>query len=195
MKKIITKKCTKCGKLKSTSKFYRDKNTANGLSYWCKTCQAAGQKKRYAELPEKARAKSAKWAAEHPEAVRASKAKHRKKHPEKNRAHARKWYAEHRDEINARKRNYRAEHLDDIRLLQRYNITSRDYDKLLAAQNGRCAICRKPPNGRRLSVDHDHVTGKVRGLLCQKCNAILGLADDSIAILIEATEYLNSKGV
>ena len=51
-------------------------------------------------------------------------------------------------------------------------LTEDDYAALLAAQDGRCAICRRPPKegGRRLSVDHDHATGAVRGLLCFRCN-------------------------
>lgn len=44
------------------------------------------------------------------------------------------------------------------------------YDKMLAAQGGKCAICKRPPKSRRLAVDHDHKTGKVRGLLCFRCN-------------------------
>src|SRR5437867_13162633 len=45
-----------------------------------------------------------------------------------------------------------------------------EYDALLAAQGGGCAICDRPPKTRRLDVDHDHRTGKVRGLLCHRCN-------------------------
>jgi hypothetical protein len=48
-----------------------------------------------------------------------------------------------------------------------------DYEALLAAQGGVCALCGKPPKTRRLSVDHDHKTGTVRGLLCFRCNRAL----------------------
>jgi hypothetical protein len=44
------------------------------------------------------------------------------------------------------------------------------YEQLLASQNGGCAICGNPPKTRRLSVDHNHRTGQVRGLLCFRCN-------------------------
>ena len=47
------------------------------------------------------------------------------------------------------------------------------YDRLIAAQRGVCAICGAPPKTRRLHIDHDHRTGKVRGLLCQRCNRAL----------------------
>ena len=52
-------------------------------------------------------------------------------------------------------------------------VTVEDYDRLLAAQGGGCAICGNPPKTRRLDVDHDHRTGKVRGLLCHRCNRAL----------------------
>lgn len=54
-----------------------------------------------------------------------------------------------------------------------YDISVEDYDKMLAFQDGVCAICGRPPKTLRLSVDHDHKTGEVRGLLCYTCNATL----------------------
>lgn len=52
-------------------------------------------------------------------------------------------------------------------------VTLEQYDTLLAAQGGGCAICGNPPKTRRLATDHDHATGKVRGLLCHRCNRAL----------------------
>ena len=52
-------------------------------------------------------------------------------------------------------------------------ITDADYARLLAAQGGHCALCPATPKTRRLHVDHDHATGKVRGLLCHRCNRAL----------------------
>ena len=52
-------------------------------------------------------------------------------------------------------------------------ITDADYQLLLAAQGGHCALCPNTPKTRRLHVDHDHRTGKVRGLLCHRCNRAL----------------------
>ena len=51
-----------------------------------------------------------------------------------------------------------------------YGLEPGEYDRMLEAQDGRCAICGKQPRTKRLSVDHDHNTGRVRGLLCQPCN-------------------------
>lgn len=49
-------------------------------------------------------------------------------------------------------------------------VTDAEYQALLTLQGGGCAICHRPPKTRRLHVDHDHATGRVRGLLCHRCN-------------------------
>lgn len=74
-----------------------------------------------------------------------------------------------------------SEYSRDWNLQRRYNITARDYDRMLAEQGGRCRICRKPPVKNRLHVDHDRscCAGQtscgrcVRGLLCVSCNSKL----------------------
>lgn len=76
-----------------------------------------------------------------------------------------------------------------------YDITPEAYQMLLDHQNGVCAICLRPSKVRRLAVDHDHVTGKVRGLCCRSCNyELLGkIARDDTAILKRAIAYLESS--
>lgn len=99
----------------------------------------------------------------------------------------------------------RATELDRIHALLKYSITPEQYDKLLSEQGGMCAICECTPeqniNGRRLGVDHDHTCctsigascgSCVRGLLCNRCNNLLGRAKDSVEILAEAIVYLLS---
>ena len=71
-------------------------------------------------------------------------------------------------------------------LLGKYGLTPSEYYALLSVQGNTCYVCLRAPGSRRLCVDHDHVTGKVRGLLCGKCNTYLGHIKDSI----EATERL-----
>jgi len=73
-----------------------------------------------------------------------------------------------------------------------YGITLEDYNEMLAIQNGVCAICNQScTTGRRLCVDHDHKTGKVRGLLCNDCNSGIGKLKDSSEILKNAANYLD----
>lgn len=69
-------------------------------------------------------------------------------------------------------------------------VTIEDYDRLLAAQGGGCAICGNPPKTRRLDVDHDHKTGRVRGLLCFVCNHHLLGKYATAAKLRAAADYL-----
>jgi len=83
-------------------------------------------------------------------------------------------------------------------VLKKYGLTLEGYNEILETQDGVCAICEQPEtvvdkrNGhtKRLSIDHSHVTNKVRGLLCSNCNFVLGLAKDSINVLKKAASYL-----
>ena len=73
----------------------------------------------------------------------------------------------------------------------KYNITPEEFDTKLKAQDGVCAICKKVDElGTRLAIDHDHVSNKNRGLLCRRCNMMLGLAKDSEFILSNALAYI-----
>jgi hypothetical protein len=77
------------------------------------------------------------------------------------------------------------------RLRNDYGLTAEEYDILLESQNGLCKICRgMQADGRRLAVDHDHKTGRVRGLLCDWCNRALGLFRDDPQLCEAAKEYL-----
>lgn len=74
-------------------------------------------------------------------------------------------------------------------------FTYDDYNKFLIEQNFCCKICKLHQSElkKTLSVDHCHLTGKVRGLLCQRCNTLLGMSCDNIKVLISAIEYLEQK--
>lgn len=88
----------------------------------------------------------------------------------------------------------------NLHLIKTYGMSLEDYDKMLLGQGGVCAICRNRNTGIRdgkpihLSVDHNHNTGKVRGILCYKCNASLGGFDDSVEIIENAIAYLVKYG-
>ena len=77
-------------------------------------------------------------------------------------------------------------------LKRNYGITLDEHTQMYEEQNGVCAVCEKPGDGKwkKLCVDHDHKTGKVRQLLCRNCNMILGQVDDSINHLGKLTAYL-----
>jgi hypothetical protein len=97
------------------------------------------------------------------------------------REYLKRWYA-------ANKKKFK-----NSELKKRYGISSEQYDEMFAAQDQKCAICRtETPGGRGcFHVDHDHDTGKVRGLLCHRCNTSLGGFGDSVDVLRAAIAYLS----
>ncbi len=91
---------------------------------------------------------------------------------------------------------YRKDFLRRDLLKHRYGITIEQYDALLTAQGGVCAICKNPPRGKmlRLSVDHNHTTKKVRGLLCITCNRTIGYLENP-EWMRSAQSYLTSHTI
>lgn len=80
------------------------------------------------------------------------------------------------------------------RLKHKYALSVEDYEYMLADQGHVCAICKCPNNdGKRLAVDHDHATGRVRGLLCNPCNLAVGHMKDDPTRLRQAAEYLEES--
>lgn len=75
-------------------------------------------------------------------------------------------------------------------LRHQYGISAERYDLMLDAQGGGCAICGTAPRRRPLCVDHDHETGRIRGLLCTPCNTALGALGDNLQGVLKAVEYL-----
>lgn len=78
------------------------------------------------------------------------------------------------------------------RLKSMYGITPEEYDAILESQGGGCAICevKASVSGRALHVDHDHESGKVRGILCTHCNPGIGYFKDNLQLLEKAMIYL-----
>ena len=82
-------------------------------------------------------------------------------------------------------------------IIKKYGITLKEYTKLFNKQKGKCPICGKHQNELKqsLCIDHDHKTNNVRGLLCSKCNLILGNANENVQVLADAINYLNIHNV
>jgi len=77
------------------------------------------------------------------------------------------------------------------RKLRQYGMSKSDFDVLFVSQNGLCAICSKELT--RPHIDHDHISGLVRGILCSSCNLMLGHAEDSTEVLMSAAKYLEAS--
>jgi hypothetical protein len=92
-------------------------------------------------------------------------------------------------------KKYRLNNLDKVIMKERkyqmaqYGITLEDYNSMFIKQGGKCAICFEMQEGS-LDVDHCHTTGKVRGLLCRKCNLAIGFIKDRKDLAIRISEYL-----
>ncbi len=84
-------------------------------------------------------------------------------------------------------------------LREKYNMTVADYDELFEKQKGCCAICGTTDSGHNVTnhllVDHDHSTGKVRGLLCSSCNLGIGKFKDDTNLLATAINYLTNDKI
>lgn len=113
------------------------------------------------------------------------------------------YYQQHKEEKTIYNKKYVKEHRVALteksrgrckrwKLLKKYNLTMEEYNQLLEKQNGLCAGCGKHKDSFKnpLSVDHDHRTSKIRGLLCQPCNLILGNAKDNPVTLQRLIYYL-----
>jgi len=98
---------------------------------------------------------------------------------------------DHKEEMNANQRRYYWKDRNGYKnrwLIRAYGITLEDYERMVKERDGRCDIC---GNERKLCVDHDHVTGRVRGLLCAKCNQTLGLINDEVRVAENIVLYLD----
>lgn len=163
-----TKRCPSCLATKAITDFYRN-------ATYCKECSREHNKQWYA--------------------------RHGKKHdqeknarPETKRRISTQRKIKRRVDPQFRSKEIRANRQQHLK--KRFGLTLEQYDLMVKAQNGLCAIC-KLSNRRRvmerisaLAVDHNHLTGQIRGLLCANCNSGLGLLQESIEVLYRAIEYL-----
>jgi hypothetical protein len=98
----------------------------------------------------------------------------------------REWRRKNPDKVKAaaKRANKRAR-------IRKYQLSLEQHEELLAHQRHRCAICGIPSTPEKpLAIDHDHSTGLIRGLLCSRCNSMLGFAQDDPGILLAGRAYL-----
>ena len=160
------KRCKKCGELKALAEFYRNRGARDGRRPECKACTNAMRLRRYRLNPEREIARVRAWQQANPQRVKA-------------------WAEKNRDK--------RLKKLREIHLRNKFSLTVEEYDAILEAQDGVCALCECPPTpGISLHVDHDHGTGAIRGLLCVRCNNALGLFREDPDLLKRAARYVTA---
>jgi hypothetical protein len=168
-------------------------------------CANASRKARRAQDPdyrEKERARCRAYYLAHKQEIVQRIRAYEAANKDKVKMWARNYREAHKQEIKERGRADREAHREEIaersrvvmrryELRRKYGLSLAAYDALLAKQNGACAICRRRPKGKeRLYVDHCHITGLVRGLLCHACNFALGWLRDDQTSLVAALAYL-----
>jgi hypothetical protein len=161
--------CIKCEKIKPISGFHRKTKAKDGFQPWCKTCASKGH---------------AEYRIQHAEELSDKAAKYYIENREKKIIQVAEYYTKHAKEIIS--------YTTEYNLQRKYGLTIEKYNEMLETQDNGCIICGKTPeeNGKRLDVDHNHNTGKVRGLLCGNCNRALGLLQDNPELCRQAMLYL-----
>ena len=131
--------------------------------------------------------------------------KYREKNPEKKKqeyqrnkhkylVRAKKYQEKNKIEIKQKmKERYKKkpEHYKELRIIYKYGMTYEDKEEMYKNQFNKCLTCQKDFSITNLHIDHDHETGKVRGLLCPQCNTALGLVKEDVITLKHMIEYLN----
>jgi hypothetical protein len=156
------KRCRVCDELKPLTDFYKATGARDGYRSDCKACNLARRASVYRENPRPAIERAIRWQRENPE-----------RHRERQREYA---------ESGKKKVADRKSHLK-----RKYGLTVEQFNEMLASQGFGCAICGKPDPD---NVDHDHVTGRVRGILCWNCNIAIGQLQDDEDRVLALAAYL-----
>jgi hypothetical protein len=160
------KRCYRCNEIKTFDDFHLSKGRKDGRSTMCKACRFA----------------TAKSLSDERRGINSELGK--------------AYYLKHREQVLARTKKYQKDNMQTKLTrdrLRKYGLTATQYTELITLQKGRCAICGTYDSGSKHKswhVDHDHATGKVRGLLCKFCNSMLGYSKDNPSILLAGVGYL-----
>lgn len=164
--------CSK-GKLeKPASEFRKSATGKDGLRCDCKGCEASRNSKFREANPDY----GTNWQRENPEKVAQYHKRAHVKDPGARRRAQQKWKLQNPG------------HVRNQQFLREYGITAAQVDAMKAEQNHCCALCGKP--AKKLCVDHDHQTKRVRAMLCCKCNWAIGLLDESPDRMLLAAIYI-----
>ena len=195
----MLKRCNKCRIEKSLKDFSRDKTKKDGYQPTCKECRKKYQRENHISISEN----GYKRTSEQRERMRSGHLGQepwnkglggcKKGHDPSlyvclpsgvytclgcKRENGAKYREKNRKDINFKNR------------ISRYRITIEEFETLWIKQKGNCAICKEMLDKKKYRIDHNHTSGKVRGLLCTSCNTAIGLLQDSPKITSNAARYL-----
>lgn len=155
--------CCSCKIEKNYEEFHKNKASKDNHSNQCKICRTKYDSERWANNKESERARVKEWISKN-----------------------KKYYERYEKGKKLRARYWPNLSIEEANL---------EFEKLMVEQNGKCKICGIDHSKLKvgLVVDHCHIAGDVRGLLCQNCNALIGMAKESAETLYSAIEYLKLK--
>jgi DNA anti-recombination protein RmuC len=200
--------CSTCKQVKDVSDFFKDAHTRDGLHSQCKSCQKivrTNNKEHYQAIGKEYRENNKEHRKEYTKEYNEKNKEQLKEYRENNKEHMKEYSKNHYEKNKEHYKNIhdeyyqktKDEHAHKLRgaenhLKRVFGITLKQYRQMFKDQDGCCAICGISHNKLKvkLHVDHDHTTGKIRGLLCSICNISLGGFRDSPEILQKAIEYL-----
>lgn len=191
-------------KIKVQSKEYRDSHKEERKEY--------GKQYRLENIEERKEYEKEYYNI-HKEEKKESQKQYRDSHKEEHKKYEKEWRIKNKEKIKKHKKEYNDAHKEERKnylnknkekhtiarkkyakslKFKKYNITEEKYIEIFNKQQGCCNICGRHQNEMKIAlhIDHDHKTKKIRGLLCFKCNSLLGFADDNIIILTSAINYL-----
>jgi hypothetical protein len=191
------KTCSRCKKAQPIACFSTDKSRRDGLSSWCLDCRRA-QKATYLARPgekERQAARVRAWMAKNRNQVAARARTYREKNATTIEARSLEYRRANREAINARGRAWAKTEAGKKRrighrLKTRYGLTPEQRDTLFARQGHACAICKTTESTRPWNVDHCHTTGRVRAILCERCNIVVGRVEEDAAVAQSIADYI-----
>ena len=142
------------------------------------------QRKYYLKNKDKIIAKSAKYYAENKPKVLIRIRQRHKDNPGFGSESGKKWAHKNPEKVKDIQKTWKERHPEKRKLyvrnsrIRKYGISPETYYEMLKNQGNECAICKGKSTRRAMNIDHDHKTGKVRGLLCDRCNLRLGFIED-----------------
>jgi len=147
--------------------------------------------------PERAREShrlgSKRWREKHPDRVREIRAKYDAAHPERRM----EWYKNNPERARNAQQKWQKNNPEKVRALRikhAWKMSPEEYDGFIDKEGTLCPICKKSFGEVAPCLDHNHKTGKIRGVLCRRCNSGIGLLCENIDILLSAVEYLRRDG-